>query len=153
MTRSLTESITSLARHSAVRFVVVGGVSFGLDATTLYLLHGVLKLWLPSATVLAYTVAFAVNFGLNRVWAFGADGRVGRQLHRYLRLTLINLLLTAVGVPGLTWLGLQYLVSKVVVGGTLAVMNYVGLRLWVFHRAPAPATAPMAEPEQVDRAA
>jgi putative flippase GtrA len=151
MARKLTESITSLARHSAVRFVVVGGISFGIDAATLYLLHGVLRLWLPSATVLAYTVAFGVNFGLNRVWAFGADGRMGRQLHRYLRLTVVNLVLTAIGVPGLTWLGLEYLLSKVVVGSVLALMNYVVLRMWVFHDVPV--VAPVIEPDPVDRVA
>jgi putative flippase GtrA len=130
---SLTASIASLSRHSAVRFVLVGGTSFVLDAGTLFLLHGVFKLWLPLATVLAYAVAFIANFGLNRKWAFAADnGHVGRQLHRYLYLVAANLILTVIGVQGLTWLGLPYLVSKVVTSGVVAAINYVAFRLWVF---------------------
>ena len=47
-----------------MRFVVVGGTSFVLDAGSLFLLHGVLKLWLPLATVLAYAVSFIAPHSL-----------------------------------------------------------------------------------------
>src|SRR5262245_8808335 len=117
---------------SAVRFLVVGVLSVAVDAGALYVLHGVLHVWLPVATALAFLVAFVVNFGLNRVWAFKTAGNVGRQLRRYLSLVLINLVLTVILVQGLTWLGLPYLVAKGVTSALLAIANYIVSRKWIF---------------------
>jgi putative flippase GtrA len=88
-------------------------------------------------------VAFVVNFGLNRQWAFAAQGAVAGQLSRYLILVVVNLVLTVAGVQGLTWLGLPYLLSKLATSGVVAVINYFAFRLWVFRAAapPAPDTA------------
>jgi putative flippase GtrA len=132
--------LRDLARHSVVRFVLAGGLSFIADAGCLWALHGLLHLWLPAATALAYGAAFVVNFGLNRRWAFAGQGsgggRMGRQLRRYLLLVGANLVLTVAGVQGLTWLGLPYLGSKVITAAVLAVLNYVASRYWIFLRAP-----------------
>ena len=136
-------SLTRLSQHSAVRFLIVGGLTFTVDETALFVLHGVIGLWLGLATVLAFAFAFGVNFGLNRVWVF-ASGRsggtpssssepvLGRQLGRYLLLVAVNLLATFLFVPGLTALGVYYLVSKAVVAGVLAIMNYIVSRVWIF---------------------
>jgi putative flippase GtrA len=125
---------TGATPSSALRFLVVGGLSFVTDAGALYLLHGVLRVWLPAATALAFGCAFVVNFGLNRIWAFRAGGAVARQLRRYLALVLANLLLTVALVPGLAWLGLPYLVAKVCTTAMLTVVNYAVSRRWVFAR-------------------
>lgn len=125
--------LARLSQHSAVRFLIVGGVSLAVDEGTLFLLHGVAGVWLPLATLLAFAVAFGVNFGLNRSWAFSAGGgAVGRQVWRYLMLVAGNLAVTVVGVPALTALGILYLISKLVVAGILAVINYFVSRRWIF---------------------
>lgn len=124
--------LRSLSRHSAVRFLAVGGLSVVVDAGLLVLLHGVLAIWLPVAAALAFAGAFVVNFGLNRAWVFGSAGAVHRQLVRYLTLVAVNLVLTVILVPALTWLGLPYLVAKLVTTGALAVLNYLASRTWIF---------------------
>lgn len=120
-----------------IRFFLAGGASFVVDFGMLWLLHGGLAMWLPLATGLAYAAAFVVNFGLSRSWAFAAqgagDGQLGRQLPRYIILVVFNLVVTVIGVPGLTWAGLPYLVSKLVTSGVLALINYFVSRFWVFH--------------------
>jgi putative flippase GtrA len=117
---------------SVVRFLIVGVLSIATDATALFVLHGVFRIWLPAATAGAYGVAFVVNFGLNRIWVFRANGSVGRQLGWYIALVAFNLVFTVILVPTLTWLGLQYLVSKLLVAAVLAVLNYVTSRRWIF---------------------
>jgi putative flippase GtrA len=136
VTTDLAARLERVARHSAVRFAVVGGLSLVADAGSLVVFYDLLGIWLPLATVLAYGVAFVVNFGLNRLWAFQAHGApggaVGRQLRRYTYLVLANLVLTVILVPGLTWSGLPYLVAKVGTAVALAVANYVVSRRWIF---------------------
>ncbi|MFI0351615.1 GtrA family protein [Actinomadura sp. 9N407] len=130
-----------MLEHSLLRYLVIGGLSFVVDFGTLYAVHGVLRVWLPAATVTAYLMALAVNFGLNRLWAFGgaAATAVGRQLARYLFLVAVNIAVTALVVPGLAALGVQYLAAKVIATAGLVVVNYVAYRTWVFGRSAAAA--------------
>ena len=132
MVPELSDSITRWSKHSAVRFVAVGVASLIVDTGSLVLFHGWLGIWLPIATTMAFCVAFVVNFGLNRLWAFGSAGAVGRQLTRYGYLVLANLGSTVVLVQGLTWSGLPYVVAKLVTAVILAVCNYVISRKWIF---------------------
>jgi len=127
------EILARLGQHSAVRFLVVGVASFLADASALWLIHGVLGIWLPVATTLAFMAAFVVNFGLGRTWAFESRGRsLGRQLPRYVTLVAANLVLTVLLVDGITGLGVPYLGSKAVTATILAVVNYLASRTWVF---------------------
>jgi putative flippase GtrA len=135
--RSVTSSPTRTAdrfvRHSAVRFVLVSGLSFTVDLGALALLHGVLGVWLPVAAGLAYGLSAVLNFGLSRHWVFaGGSAGVSRQLTRYIAMVAGNLALTAIGVPALTGLGLPYLISKPVVATALGCAGYLVARIWIF---------------------
>ncbi|MEU5880328.1 GtrA family protein [Spirillospora sp. NPDC047279] len=118
--------------HSFPRYLIIGGLSFAVDFGALYVAHGLLHIWLPVATTLAFLLAFVVNFGLNRVWAFESEGHVGRQLVLYLLLVALNTVLTVVVVSGLAALGVQYLIAKTVATAALTVLNYLAYRKWVF---------------------
>ncbi len=117
---------------SLPRFLVIGALSFAVDLGTLFVAHGVLRIWLPLATTLAYAVAFTINFSLNRFWAFGSTAAVGHQVARYLLLTGVNYVVTVAVVTGLAAAGLQYLVAKVIAATVIAAGNYLAYRLWVF---------------------
>lgn len=121
-----------LGRHSGVRFLVVGGLSVGVDAGMLFVLHGLLGVWLPLATATSYLLSIGINFGLNRFWTFEASGAAGWHVLRYVLLVAANLTLTVVLVQLLTWLGLPYLVSKLCTTAVLAISNYFISREWVF---------------------
>ncbi len=118
--------------RSLPRYLITGVLSFGVDAGTLFLAHGVLGLWLPLATTLAYAVAFAVNFSLNRVWAFASTAAVPGQVVRYGVLTGVNYLITLGMVTGLAVGGMHYLLAKAISAMVIAVINYVAYRTWVF---------------------
>ena len=118
--------------RSLPRFLIIGVLSFILDAGTLYVTHGVLKMWLPLATTLAYAVAFTVNFSLNRLWAFGSTAGVTGQATRYIVLTGVNYLITLLIVNGLAALGMSYLLAKVIATAVIAGINYIAYRNWVF---------------------
>ena len=98
----------------------------------LFVFHGVLRVWLPLATALAYTIAFTVNFGLNRLWAFGSTTAIGRQAARYTALAGLNLILTIALVSGISATGLHYLLAKAIAAALIAALNYFAYRAWVF---------------------
>jgi putative flippase GtrA len=121
-----------IARHSTTKFAIVGTLGFAVDIGFLYLLHGVLAMWLPLATTIAYVVAFALGFVLSREWVFPAAGQMRRQIYRYAWLVAGVLVLTVVGVQALVWLAVKYLLAKVLTSGVVAVVNYTASRWWVF---------------------
>jgi putative flippase GtrA len=122
----------SATSRSLPRYLVVGVLSVAIDAGTLAVLHGVLRVWLPLATTLGYALAFAVNFGLNRSWAFGSTAAVGGQATRFLALSAANYLITLAIVTGLAAAGVYYLVAKVISVTVIAAVNYVTYRMWIF---------------------
>ncbi|WP_186315806.1 GtrA family protein [Catellatospora sichuanensis] len=122
-------------RHSAVRYLTVGGLSYVTDAGGLWLLHGVLSVPLGLAATLAFLGAFVVNFGLNRSMVFPSAGQgnpFSAQLVRYVLLVIANYLLTLVLVLGLTGIGMNYLAAKTFAVVVIAVGNYFAYRHWVF---------------------
>jgi putative flippase GtrA len=123
--------------HSLPRFLASGVLSVVIDMGLLYALHGVFDVWLPLATFLATALSFTVNFTMNRLWSFGStEAPVGGQMVRYLVLAGLNWVLTVLLVSGLVWVGLFYMLAKLLTVVLNAVVNYFAYRLWVFRPAP-----------------
>jgi putative flippase GtrA len=118
--------------RSLPRFLAVGVASFAVDLGALFAAHGILQIWLPLATTLAYATAFTVNFSLNRIWAFGSTAPMRPQVTRYILLTCVNFMTTIVIVTGLAAAGLEYLLAKTAAATLIAILNYVAYRMWVF---------------------
>lgn len=116
-----------------VRFLAVGVASAAVDVGGLWLLHGVLGMWLPLAAGTSFLASFVVNFGLNQRWTFQAQTTQTRdQLVRFTILVVANTLVTAVAVTAITGMGLPYLAAKLIVMTVLFLVNFALLRLWVF---------------------
>lgn len=130
------------ARHSATRFLAVGVLSYAFDLGVLAALHGGLGVPLALATTLAFLSTLALNFGLNKVFAFRSTALAGPAFVRYLVLVAVNYATTLIMVTGLAWLGLSYLLAKTLAVIVNAVLNYFAYRYWVFHN---PAASPPAE--------
>jgi putative flippase GtrA len=107
-------------------------LTFAVDIPMLFLTHGVLRIWLPAATTIAYAVAFAFNFVLNRVWAFGSTAPIKSQATWYVVICVANYVATVVIVSGLVALGMEYLIAKTLSGAVIGAANYVVFRVWVF---------------------
>jgi putative flippase GtrA len=121
-----------VSSHNASRFLLVGGVSYLFDVGSLITLHGVLHMALPVATTMSYAATLAVNFGLNRAFAFRSGGLFGRSLLRYLALLAVNYVVTVLLVTGLTAAGMSYVVAKTQATVMIAATNYFAYRWWVF---------------------
>lgn len=128
----VSRSLLRVTRSSGFRFLVVGGTSVTVDAGLLWVLHGLLGMWLEPATALSFLAGFAVNFTLNRQWAFSSTGRLRHQFVKYIALVAANLLVTVVLVKALTAIGMMYLIAKVLTTAILSAVNYVISRKWIF---------------------
>jgi putative flippase GtrA len=132
-------TLRTLHQHPAPRYLVSGTATFLVDIGSLKVLHGVFGIGLALSTVLAFAVAFAVNFTAARKWTFVGTAREGKtrsQLVRYLVLVAVNLGSTVLIVVGLSGAGLSYLVAKVVAASINAVGNFFAYRHWVFAAQP-----------------
>ncbi|GIE35556.1 hypothetical protein Ait01nite_086010 [Actinoplanes italicus] len=125
-------SVLRITRSSGFRFLVVGGTSVVVDAGLLWVLHGLVGMWLEPATALSFLAGLVVNFALNRQWSFASTGRMRSQAVRYAALVAVNLLVTVVLVKALTTLGVMYLIAKVFTTALLSVVNYFVSRKWIF---------------------
>ncbi|MFE3545022.1 GtrA family protein [Nocardia sp. NPDC059177] len=118
-------------------FALINTFTFGVDLVLLTVLHSVagLPVWL-SITV-AYVVAFGLSFVLNRFFNFHSHAPVGRQAAIYAVVVLVNYLAFILGVgSGLTALGLEYHLARLVAGACEGVYMYCALRWIVFRRSP-----------------
>jgi len=89
------------------------------------------------ANVVAFVVANAGSFWLNRHWTFAATSGHGyRQYRRFLMVSILALLLVeATLVIGVQWLGVSDVLSKGVGIGLSIVFSFFAHRRWSFRSA------------------
>lgn len=115
-----------------VRYLLVGAVSFFLDAGILWLSYRVLHLPIAVATTLGFLVGLAFNFSASKLFTFGVHSDTRGQTLRYAGLLGVNYLLTLIVVSASEAWGPGYLVGKVCAVGVTVSLNYFALGHWVF---------------------
>jgi putative flippase GtrA len=126
--------LDSLVAPTFLGFAVLNGVTFGVDLLLLTVLHGALSVALPVAVTVAYACAFTLSYFLNRILNFRSHGAVGPQFAVYVVVVVVNYLAFILGVSsGLTALGVEYHLARVVAGACEAVYVYSAMR-WVVFR-------------------
>lgn len=78
-----------------VRFAVVGAIATAVHAAVFALAIESTPLDPVAATAIAFCIAFAVGFTLNRRWTFRSRGRPAAELPRYLVAQLAGLVVNA----------------------------------------------------------
>jgi putative flippase GtrA len=122
----------------ALRFGTVGLLSLGVDFGVYVMLYRLTRVGVEVAAAGGYCAAFAVNFGLNRSWVFGAAGSRGSaHVRRYLVLVGVNFVLTVLAVSLLVDHGVEYRLAKLAVAVVIAACNFVAMGRWVFAAPPA----------------
>jgi putative flippase GtrA len=114
------------------RFCVVGTVVFAVDFAALWVLQG----YLPQlvAVSVAYFLAVAVHFSLNRWWVFGRNKKFcATELGQYSMMVAACWLCTVLVV----WIALQSITANVLIAKALAVppatfLSFVLMQRFVF---------------------
>jgi putative flippase GtrA len=131
--RVLPFGLSTVVAPSFLGFAIINGFTFCVDLALLTVLHGGLgwPVWL--AISLSYVIAFGLSFVLNRALNFRSHAPVGRQALLYVVAIGINYAAFLLGVgAGLSALGLEYHLSRVIAGACEGVFMYSVLRWIVF---------------------
>jgi putative flippase GtrA len=117
-----------------VRFGLVGGVGFIVNLAVYTLFVHSVGVDYRVASVVAWLVAVANNFVLNRHWTFDAgDGRVRFQAMRFLVVSLVaeafSLLLLTLFVEGA---GMAKVAAQALAVAGSMPLNFLGNKLWSF---------------------
>lgn len=134
-----------------LQYVFVGGLAFGIDFATLFLLTDKLALhYLVSATI-AFLIGLAVNYALCVTWIFDVR-TVQNRGHEFLIFSIIGLIGLALN-NGLMYAltdaaGLHYLQSKLFAAAAILVFNFAFRRSMLFteRRTRVPSTTESAGP-------
>lgn len=81
--------------RSFARFAVVGAVATAVNAAVFALVVETTRVDPVAATAVAFVVAFACGYVLNRRWTFGSHADPAAQLPRYFAAQLVGLALSA----------------------------------------------------------
>ncbi|MGV9299472.1 MULTISPECIES: GtrA family protein [Amycolatopsis] len=131
--RILPFGLSRIVAPSFLGFAVINGFTFGVDLLLLTLFHGGLKwpVWLSISV--AYVVAFGLSFVLNRALNFRSHAPVGRQAVLYVVAIAVNYAAFLLGLgAGLTALGVEYHLSRLIAGACEGVFMYSVMRWVVF---------------------
>ena len=123
-----------LHHHRLLHFLLVGGFSTVVNLSVSFVFTSLLGVWYIASATIAFVVAYAVNFTLQKLWTFQRSEKEGsgRQLLLHLTLQLCNLCLELGGMYLLVeYAGLWYLFAQVMVLAVIAVESFFISR-WIF---------------------
>ena len=87
------------------------------------------------SSVLAFLVAVANNFLINRIWTFdGHHGKMGMQALRFFAVSLAVFAVTWVLLQVLVGAGLAEVVAQAISVGLGTPLNFIGNKLWSFSK-------------------
>ncbi len=115
------------------RYLFVGFSTFAIDLGLLYVLHGQLKLSLPVAVSIAYSVAVVYNFTLSLKWTFSNKEKKSLHLHiaQYSILLGFNYLFT-VSFVSIIGTHINYAMAKIIAAALLVLWTYPVYRFIIF---------------------
>jgi putative flippase GtrA len=135
VTDRLPFGLGSLVAPTFLGFCLINGFTFCVDLAILTGLRGGLGVPVAIAVTVAYACAFGLSYVLNRTFNFRSHAPVGPQVAVYVVVVVVNYLAFILGVStGLTALGVQYQLSRVLAGGCEAAFMYCAMRWLVFRR-------------------
>lgn len=124
-----------LIPQTFVGFALINSTTFTLDMILLWLTRGVLGLPYPVSVTVSFGTAATLAFFLNKILNFRARGDIGKQSSKYVLVLISNYVFWILGFSSLlVWLGVNFLVARVLAGIAEGIYIYLCSRLWVFRK-------------------
>jgi putative flippase GtrA len=133
--RRLPFGLSEVVPPSLLGYAIINGSTFVIDLSLLTVFHGRLGWPVPVSITLSYATASGLAYVLNRVLNFRSHAPAGRQFGVYVVVVAINYLALVLGVgAGLSALGLNYQLARIIAACCEGVWMYIAMRWFVFRR-------------------
>jgi putative flippase GtrA len=117
-------------------FALISTVTFSLNLVLLIVFHGVLGWPVAVGITLAYLAGSGLGYLLNRSLNFRSHGAVAPQLGIFTVVAAVNYFALILGIgAGLTTVGVDYRISRLIAGACESVYMYAAMRWLVFRDA------------------
>jgi putative flippase GtrA len=114
-------------------FALISTITFSLNLVLLIVFHGELGWPVPASITLAYLAGCGLGYVLNRSLNFRSHGPVAPQVGVFTVVATVNYFACILGVgAGLTALGVDYRLARVIAGACESVYMYAAMRWLVF---------------------
>jgi putative flippase GtrA len=128
------KQLEKFIRSSLFRYILIGGITFGIEFAAFWVLLNVIKLDALPANMISLLISFSFNFVMSNYWTFKAgNSQNAQKLVKYLSLVAVNYVLNNAifyvinGVllvsPGLT---------KVIVTILQTSWTFLIYKFWIF---------------------
>jgi putative flippase GtrA len=144
--------VRPLLPRELVGFAILGAFTLSVDLTLLVLLRRWTRLPLPVAVSISYVCAVALNYVLNRTINFRSRAPVGGEAIRYAVVMLGDYLFTVGVSTGLTAMGLDFRIARLIASFIVAIFLYAASRWWVFRNRLTPPGPDVASPGSIGEA-
>lgn len=125
--------LAMLLQSKTVRFICVGGIGFVTNFALLFGLHGLLKLGLLSAQLLAVEGSIIVTFLFHHHWTYRHGGQWLHKLGKYNLTASIGAVMNTVLLWGFAKVFMiHYLVALTLSAGVVMLWNYLANQMFIW---------------------
>lgn len=117
-----------------IRYCIGGGFAFLVDLSLLYILTEYVRLWYLYSATLSFVVTAMVNYTIQKYWTFkNSERKIGQQFLSFLIIQVIGLLLNNLTLYiFVEFVGLWYMLAKILAAGLVLIWNYWAGKKFVF---------------------
>lgn len=126
---------TRLTKQQTIRYLLSGGSAFATGITLLFILVQFFHVWYLLAAVGSFIISVYVSFIMQKFFTFNDYGKekIRQQKALYLGIQIFNLSLnTLLMYIGVDVLNMHYIISQILVGGTIAVYSFFIYKHMIF---------------------
>ena len=135
-TARLPFGLAQIIAPNMLGFAVISTATFTLNLVLLIVFHGTLGWPVAVSITLAYLAGSGLGYLLNRSLNFRSHGAVAPQLGVFTMVATVNYFALILGVgAGLTTVGVDYRLSRLIAGACESVYMYAAMRWLVFRDA------------------
>jgi len=145
-TARLPFGLAQIIAPNMLGFAVISTATFTLNLVLLIVFHGTLGWPVAVSITLAYLAGSGLGYLLNRSLNFRSHGAVAPQLGIFTVVATVNYFALILGIgAGLTTVGVDYRLSRLIAGACESVYMYAAMRWLVFRDGAAAAVLAVAE--------
>jgi putative flippase GtrA len=131
--RRLPFGLDRIVPANLVGFAFISAITFSLNLVLLIAFHGDLHWPVAISISLAYLAGSGLGYVLNRSLNFRSHAALAPQAGAYTVVVIVNYLAWILGIgAGLTLLGVDYRLARVIAGGCESLYMYAAMRWFVF---------------------